>query len=415
VKELTEIKVLSGSRSIGGNFIRIEDGDRIIIFDQGIRFDVMSNYYSSFITPRGTSELRELGVLPKAEWYENATDIYISHLHLDHLGALSNIPSEAIVHLPSLTVYEDMEERWSKSSTWLSLVPRKYFIRLEETKPLETDKNNVMAIPLSHSAYPACALLYFGRDETILYTGDFRVESFLNKDEFTELNEGEDLLSFLNENTDIRVDSLIIEGTNIGSDRLPLSPKEATETMRKIVTNQRPIIATLHNLDIEYAYTLMKICAESSLDLYIASTQTTKLLEKKPQKPVKPILIEEYVDYLTPLEKVSVADVEEESLIIVPYREIIDFLRDIEQVRKGFLYQAVAIISEPEPEIEEASECTVIANWLSKIGIQFYRIRASGHYYPYQLKTILNAIKPKKKIEGIHTKNLKLLHSLSGA
>ncbi|MEM4311140.1 MAG: hypothetical protein QXX95_01980 [Nitrososphaerales archaeon] len=41
-----ETKILSGSTSIGGNFIRIEDGDQTIIFDQGIRLDLMSRYYS---------------------------------------------------------------------------------------------------------------------------------------------------------------------------------------------------------------------------------------------------------------------------------------------------------------------------------------------------------------------------------
>jgi ribonuclease J len=85
------VKVLSGNRSIDGNFVRVKDGDRTLIFDQGIRFDIMSNYYTTFVKPRGVSEPRELGVLPKAEWYKNAIGIYISHLHLDHLGALSNI------------------------------------------------------------------------------------------------------------------------------------------------------------------------------------------------------------------------------------------------------------------------------------------------------------------------------------
>ncbi|MBS7631640.1 hypothetical protein KEJ47_08780, partial [Candidatus Bathyarchaeota archaeon] len=149
MKDLVEIKILSGSRSIGGNFVRIEDGDRAIIFDQGIRFDIMSNYYSSLINPRGITELRDLGVLPRAEWYEDASDVYVSHLHLDHLGALSNIPIEVKVHIPSLSIYEDMEERWGKSPTWLSLVPRKYYLKLEEVKPLEADKNDVTAIPVS--------------------------------------------------------------------------------------------------------------------------------------------------------------------------------------------------------------------------------------------------------------------------
>jgi mRNA degradation ribonuclease J1/J2 len=81
-----EIKILSGANSIGGSFIRIEDGDETIIFDQGIRFDVMKKFYSSFISPRGVAELREIGALPKPEWYEGANAIYISHMHLDHLG-----------------------------------------------------------------------------------------------------------------------------------------------------------------------------------------------------------------------------------------------------------------------------------------------------------------------------------------
>jgi len=59
-------------------------------------------------------------------------------------------------------------------------------------------------------------------------------------------------------------------------------------------------------------------------------------------------------------------------------------------------------IGEPEPQVEEASKYGVIANWLSRIGIQAYRIRVSGHYYPYQLKTILGTIKPKKNRSHSH-------------
>ena len=40
----------------------------------------------------------------------------------------------------------------------------------------------------------------------------------------------------------------------------------------------------------------------------------------------------------------------------------------------------------PEPEVEEASKHRVVANRISEMGVQAYRIRASGRYYPYQLK-----------------------------
>jgi hypothetical protein len=51
---MVEINVLGGAESIGGNFVKIEDVDRIPIFDQGIRFDVMASYYKPFITLRST-------------------------------------------------------------------------------------------------------------------------------------------------------------------------------------------------------------------------------------------------------------------------------------------------------------------------------------------------------------------------
>lgn len=398
---MVEVKVLSGSRSIGGNFVRIEDGDRTLIFDQGIRFDIMSRYYSTFITPKGISELRSLGILPKAEWYENAVGIYISHMHLDHLGALSNIPFEVETYLPSLPIYEDMEEKWGTSPTWLSLIPRKYYVELEELKPLEADKNEVKAIPVSHSAYPAYALIYFGKSETVLYMGDFRVEGFLTQDEFYELNMGQDLLNFLNENRDIKVDIAIVEGTNMGSSGLPIAPKEAIDIIRRLALVHKPVVATLHGLDLEYAYALIKLATELNLSCYVTSTQTAKLLERVAELPTEPKLIEGYADYPSRLEKAALEQIEENSLILASYREVVDFLKDLSSVN-DIARNSVAIMSEPEPEIEEASEYNVIANWLSRMGVQFYRIRVSGHYYPYQLKTIMQTIRPKEVIP-IHT------------
>ena len=326
---MVEIKIFSGANSIGGNFIRIEDGDKTIIFDQGIRFDLMSKFYSGFITPRGVAELRNIGVLPKPEWYEGVSRIYISHMHLDHLGALSNIPQETKVNLPSMTVYEDMEEKWSTSPTWLSLIPRKYYVKLDELKPFQTDEDNVMAVPVSHSAFPAYALIYFGKNENVLYTGDFRIESFLNQEVFREINKGDDLFTFLEENKDIKIDFLIMEGTNIGSDRIPITPAEATKIIRKLAKNRNQIIATLHSLDVEYAYMLASLAEEMKMQVVIASVPLVKLLEKIPNLPSKPQVIDEYVDYLTIFEKTSIENVKEKTLILVSYREIVDLIKDL--------------------------------------------------------------------------------------
>jgi ribonuclease J len=401
-KAMVEIKILSGSSSIGGSFIRVEDRDKTIIFDQGIRFDLMSKFYSGFITPRGVAELRNIGALPKPEWYDGADGIYISHMHLDHLGALSNIPRETRVSLPSMAVYEDMEEKWGASPTWLSLIPRKYYVELEELQPLQTDENNIMALPVSHSAYPTYAFIYFGKNETVLYTGDFRIESFLDQSVFRELNQGDDLFTFIEDNKDIKIDTLIIEGTNIGSSRIPITPTEATKIIEKLAKNRRQILATLHSLDVEYAYMLASMAEEMKMQLAIASVSLAKLLERIPNLPSKPQVIDEYVDYLTPFEKTTIENIKEKTLTLVSYREIIDLIKDL-SLNGSLSKDCLAIISESEPQIEEGSEYTVIANWFSMMGIESYRIRASGHYYQYQLKTILEKIKPKKRIKIIHT------------
>ncbi|MEM2550207.1 MAG: hypothetical protein QW689_07325 [Nitrososphaerota archaeon] len=53
--------------------------------------------------------------------------------------------------------------------------------------------------------------------------------------------------------------------------------------------------------------------------------------------------------------------------------------------------------------VEEAQEYEAIMNWFSKLGTQAYLMRASEHYYPYELKAIISAIKP-KNISFVHTR-----------
>jgi ribonuclease J len=200
---------------------------------------------------------------------------------------------------------------------------------------------------------------------------------------------------------------MIIEGTNIGSDRIPITPVEATKIIKKLTKNRKQILATLHSLDVEYACMLASMAEEMKMQVAIASIPLTKLLEKTPNLPSKPQVIEEYVDFLTPFEKTTIENIKEKTLILVSYREIVDLVRDL-NLTGSLSKDCLAIISEPEPQIEEGSEYTVIANWFSTMVIESYRIRASGHYYQYQLKTILDKVKPRKGIKIIHTEKPKL-------
>lgn len=404
------VEILGGSSQIGGNFVKVSDGDTALIFDQGIRFDIMGKYYSRHISPSGIRELREIGALPSQQWYEGAEAVYISHMHLDHLGALSNIPNEIKVKVPSSEIYEYMKKKWGNSGTWLSLIPARYFVEIEGLKPYEVDKNNVMAIPVSHSAYPAYSFIYLGSDEIILYTGDFRIKDLA----FDKLHNGPDLLSFLRDNADIRIDTLIIEGTNIGSDRLPLSPPEVMGVTRRLVEDREQVIATTHHLDIENAYSLMSLAGELGLEVAVASELLAKLLEiigRSRELPAKLAVVEEYVRTPSQFPLTSLSELGERALILVSYSEVVNLVRDM-KFEGSLSDNSVALISEPEPQVEEGSDYSVVINWLARFGIEYYRSRASGHYYQYQLREVLDIVKPRKRVMPIHTGRAELFAAL---
>jgi hypothetical protein len=65
---MTKIDILVGKRSIGGNFIKIVDRDRVLIFHQGIRFGIFRRYFAQSIQPSGVMELRHFGIIPTEDW-----------------------------------------------------------------------------------------------------------------------------------------------------------------------------------------------------------------------------------------------------------------------------------------------------------------------------------------------------------
>jgi ribonuclease J len=391
-----KVEVLSGNRSIGGNFVKVEDGDRVLIFDQGIRFDVMKRFYAGFIAPRGLRELREIGAVPRVEWYNGAGAIYISHMHLDHLGLLSNIPARVEVYVPNLGVYELLEEKWSSSPSWLSMVPRKHYLKLCGLKPMEVDRNGVAALPVSHSAFPAYAFLYFGSDKTVLYTGDFRVEGFLDREEFEKVRGGPGMLDYIRENN-IKVDVLVIEGTNLGSAKPPISPAEEHAMIVRILEGHSLVVSTAHPLDFEHAYFMMK----TDRPVYIASDSIAKFMEAAPQLPSEPKLLAEYVKAPLKFEASSMEELGDDSLVVASYYEVVDLLRDLAS-NNLLPKNAAVLISEPEPRIEEAQAYEAMMNWFMNLGVQAYSMRVSGHYYPYQLKKIIDVIRP-KEVLLVHT------------
>jgi len=189
-EESLTVEIYGGYGEVGGNCILVRDRDRKIIFDNGIRFQVLRKYYRGRIQPLGINELRSIGAMPPLNIFEDVDAIYISHFHLDHLGLLGALPPGVKVCTSSTDILEVIEDWCRGSPTWLAEVPHRLNVVVKEFSAYRMDELGVIPIPVSHSAYPSYAFLYKGYDKTLFYSGDLRVDSPLKSRSDTLSNIG---------------------------------------------------------------------------------------------------------------------------------------------------------------------------------------------------------------------------------
>jgi ribonuclease J len=145
--------------------------------------------------------------------------VYISHFHLDHVSLLSAIPPGVDIKVPSTEVLEKTLSSWYKSSdSWLAYIPPDYAAKVGEVQLGIEDENGVIAIPVSHSCYPAYSFLYRGNDAVVFYSGDLRVEPLTNMRGRLDLLQSIDSLGLDS------VDAALIEGTSFSADHMLITP-----------------------------------------------------------------------------------------------------------------------------------------------------------------------------------------------
>ncbi|MEL9908256.1 MAG: MBL fold metallo-hydrolase [Desulfurococcus sp.] len=416
-EEPITLEVYGGYREIGGNCIVIKDKDRKIVFDNGIRFQVLRRYYRGRIRPLGINELRSIGVIPPLDVFEDIDALYISHFHLDHLGLLGALPPGTRVYVPSISVLETIEEWYRVTPTWLAELPHKLHVDIAELKPYKEDEHGVTPIPVSHSAYPSYALVYNGYDKTVFYSGDFRVQGPLGPRIDTLQNMGRVLGA---EGTDFA----LLEGTNIGGVETPIGPEEFRSIVNRVLMGGGLSIISLDPLDFELLTAISELALSNGRTVVIASSMIASVL---PQWFTSEFNVGNLkLAVATELEEVSAVPVDHVSLkqdvfedpsSYLLVQEPVGFLEMLRQMRvwgERLPRDATALLTTPEPfEAESEVEEETLAYWLYMLGIQVYRVRLSGHYYPHELRSILDVVKYRRLIP-IHTRHPKLMHTLSG-
>jgi ribonuclease J len=241
-----QLTVHRATNQIGGNCIelRTEDGHRVIL-DVGRPLDA-------------PPDAREL--LPKSLDIVSPIDgVLISHPHQDHYGLLEDVPSgwpiysgEATARLISLS-----------SAIFGKHLPHA-FISWKSGTAMEVGPFAVTPLLTDHSAFDAHMLLIEVHGKRILYSGDFRTHGRKSA-----------LPQRLMKAQPANLDVLLMEGTNLGSDKPCVTESDLEEAFVELFrsTAGRVFVAwSAQNVD--RTVTLYRACLKAGrtlvVDLYTA-------------------------------------------------------------------------------------------------------------------------------------------------
>ncbi|ADU27895.1 MBL fold metallo-hydrolase [Ethanoligenens harbinense] len=190
MQEKTRIRFWGGLSTIGGTIVSLEHGDFRIVFDFGIietktsgilRYGIhmkSEQIVRDFLTLR---RLKPISGLYRAEDIEGLplrpaeadgkTAVCITHLHIDHMGALSLLSPSVPVFLsePSRTLYEALHFV-EDGTEWNPQIQA-----VDTTKPVAWGPFTVKFLEVDHDVPGACALHIAAPDVRLLYTGDVRL------------------------------------------------------------------------------------------------------------------------------------------------------------------------------------------------------------------------------------------------
>lgn len=243
---MMEIKTYEANK-IGGCITEIRSGNTKLIFDYGSNLD-------------DTPQIEIEGLTYGKPLYEA---VFISHYHLDHIGAIDKILDDIPIYVEKTTkkLYDIICDFQSK--------PRVKVETFTFNKDIALTNNiKVKAFKVDHSAYNSAMFVIDDGKEKALYTGDFRDNGYT----------GNKLIPTFKKIG--KVDYLITEGTNVGDNshiiRKELSLVKEFETiMRKY--NQVFVLMASSNID--RITTILKACNKTNHilieDIYMAHLATT--------------------------------------------------------------------------------------------------------------------------------------------
>ncbi len=232
--------ILRGRERIGENLIEITYGETKLLVELGKALD-------------GGEELSELEEAVLREKYDA---VVVSHSHADHAGLIGQKRDcPCYIGAGARRILQAMDEYNGRT------LPR-HILAYRDGRPFHVGKIKITPFLCDHSAFDSYMLLFEAGGKSILYTGDFRFHGRKNSDA---------LLARLPS----RVDVLISEGTNLGSDKPCFSERALEERAAALFSaTDRPVFVLQSASNIDRLVSMYRAAKRSGRifyeDLYTA-------------------------------------------------------------------------------------------------------------------------------------------------
>lgn len=431
---MIKITFYGGVNEIGGTKILFDSGKTAFFLDFGRSFAGERKYFDwPLLQPRKVETLLKLGLLPPLNDIYKCDEMFnfdtsqieaafISHAHTDHCDYIRWLKDDIEIYATPISraIILAREASSQPISTEYrmacfkesGLIEEKQITSLKPGNKVKLGSFEVCPLNVDHSVVGAAAYLVQTDDLKLVYTGDFRRHGSCSH--LTE--------EFIDEAVKIKPDVLIIEGTNIARGSLSTEADVQAKITTLVSQSKGVVLASFSAVDFDRLKTFCQVAQENKRKMAV-STKQFFILNSLSQRGLLDFpgkFIEElYVFYrkkkslrkweesvlCSGVKKVDIQEVEKHQPEFILNFSYYD-MNEAAEIK--FVPGSVFILSQSEPFNEEMEiDFQKLLNWLEYFGLPVYTIHASGHASAFDLKEVVERLKP-RKVFLVHTEHPRL-------